>query len=594
MKKTVLEKTQMILYIFLLAFFAVLAIPVCWNGASKDNGGILVFFMSLALCFGFVLIKHVCEKINDSYYKWLVAGSWVLLLVLQMLFLTGARNLLRYDALNVYDEAVSFFYDGGISPDTKDGYFSRYANNYPITILTFLFLKIGRMFRIVAPDFHNGIYYLQWINLVMIDITVLFGFLFVRDLLKKKSLAVCYMLFAVISPTTYVWIPYYYSNTLAMPFYMGALWLIGRWLFKEDSPEGKKISKKNICMLMIAGVAGYLGFAVRATVGITLIALFLGCLVGLKKIKKEHVIGAGIIVLGFFIGMAAMKPVTNKYVQFDYSASAFPVSHWLMMAASGDGGYNKKDEVFTSGFATAGERSEATKEELGRRLSELGADGVVKLAFRKMFSTFCDGTADYVAMLSISDDYNGLYRYVYGDRNLWLTWYMQAVYLASVMSAVFCAVLLVAGRKFHPCSIVIINMLGAFLFYMLWEAGSIYSMSFFPLFYMAIAGGMDFNVPVLEKCSVKVLYVMPIIIWMVILAVNISRSAIMSKDKTLIYQVNQYIFETDHYQPCSDGITLRQSFKSCGDFEYIAIQARNPLGAQNDSVYRIVLEDGNK
>lgn len=58
-----------------------------------------------------------------------------------------------------------------------------------------------------------------------------------------------------------------------------------------------------------------------------------------------------------------------------------------------------------------------------------------------------------------------------------------------------------------------------------------------------------------------------------------------------VYQVNQVMFQTDHYQSCSDGMLLQQTFESDGIFNCISVQARNPQGEMNDSVYAVTLED---
>ncbi len=572
-----------------MGIFTFFSIAIYSHTMLEGNGAIFIIIASIALYVVFVLLRHGLENISDQNYKRCLAVCWTMLLVVQVVFLVFSRNLLRYDALNVYDEAVSFFYDGGISPETNDGYFAKYVNNHPITIITFVFLKIGRILGVVAPNFQNGIYYLQWINMFAIDAALLCGFLFVRDLLKSKALSICYMLFVVLSPLTYVWIPYYYTNTISMPFYMIALLLLCRFLFLDKNGEKKTVTKKEMGLLAFAGICAYLGFAIRATVGITLIALVVGCVFGLTKVEKKHLLGVAILLMGVIIGLSSMKIISHKYVKFDYSDSAFPVMHWVMMGTKGNGTFNKKDENFTAYFTTAEEKSSATKAQLSSRLHELEVDGTIKLVFRKLFVTFGDGTGEYTHMLSISDNYDGLYRYVYGDKNHWLIWYTRAMYLASILASIVYAVSLFNRKKFEPCGIVLINILGAYLFYMLWESGSVYSISFMPLFYIALIGGINFENATLQKYSQKALGVVAVAVWCVVLAISMICSAKISKDNVLLYQVNQYMFQTDHYQPCSEGITLCQTFESDGPFDCIAVQARNPEGKLNDSIYQMSL-----
>ena len=575
-----------------MGIFAFFSIAIYSQAMLKGSGAIYILIGSVALYSVFVLLKHSFEQMTDADYKRMLYIGWAVLLVLQVVFLLLSRNLLRYDALNVYDEAVSFFYDGGISPETNDGYFAKYANNHPITILTFVFLKIGHMIGIVAPDFHNGIYYLQWINLVAIDVALFSGFLFVKDFFKSKSLNLCYMLFVVFSPLTYVWIPYYYTNTISMPFYMLALFLLCRFLFVDRDGEKQPLTKKDICLLALAGAFAYVGFSIRATVVITLIALVMGCILGIRKIEKKYFIACFIVLFGVMVGVVSMKFLSNKYVKFDYSDSAFPVTHWVMMGTKGVGTFNKKDENFTAYFVTAEDKSNATKSLLKSRLQELKVTGTVKLAFDKMHVTFGDGTGDFTHMLSISERYDGIYRYVYGDKNHWLVWYTQSMYFASMLASIIYAVSLLIKKQFHPGGIVLINLLGAYMFYILWESGSVYSISFMPLFYIALVGGINIKNKTLEKYTSQKLGGVAIAAWCMVMAVHIIRSLQASQGNELIYQVNQYMFQTDHYQPCSSGITLQQTFASQGEFDCIAVQARNPEGKLNDSIYRIDLKNG--
>lgn len=558
-----------------------------YNEMSPWKRGILFILLITCVIIFFTFLKHLYQRFFKQIdYRILVGFVWGLLILLQIVFLLCSRNLLRYDALNVYDEAVSIFYDGEISGLTKGGYFSYYSNNYPIAVITFAFLKIGRLLHIVDRDFGNGLLFLQFINLAAVDIAYLFGYLFIKDHFKSRSLGFSYLLFLLLSPLTYVWLPFYYTNTLSMPFYMGGLWLVCRCLFGAYQKWNPK--KKAFCFL-ISGFFFYIGSAIRATVVITIIALVISLF--FYKMNKKDWIQLVAFILGMVIGFGSLTPLIHKYVKFDYSDSAFPVIHWIMMGAGGEGTYSKKDEEFTAQFETAQEKQDADKALFNQRLTEMGVMGTIRHAFGKVFLTFGDGAGCYTKELSISEHYGTLYRFVYGDRSQNIYLISQIMYLAALLGGIISAVYMLRKKEFHPIFIVLINILGAFFFYMLWEAGTVYSIGFLPLFYIALAGGIH---ACASYTPIKVPHLKPAAAGLFII-IMMAESMIWlhstGEQEELTYQVNQFMFQTDHYQACSDGIVLQQTFQSTGLFDHVAIQARNPLGRENDSIYSIELRD---
>lgn len=604
MKKLSGHNIQQILGKLIIVCFLLLATIIFLNGIFNWNAGVTAYnnmsrwlrgtlFLLAAVgtvfFFGGTLHFFCCYS-NRFSYRTIITAVWILLVVLQLIFLCNAGNLLRYDALKIYDEAVSIFYDGEISPTTKEGYFSYYANNHPIVIITFLILKVGRLLHIVAADFGNGIFFLQLINLMAIDVALFFGYLFIRDVLKKKTVGFVYMIVALVSPLSYIWIPFYYTNTLCMPFFMAGLWLAFR--FGKMQKHGDR-KRKNMVLLWAAGVFLGIGFMIRATVIITIIALFLAHLfmpgiceprdVNRKEFAKKCFLQLIIFAMGLLLGAYSLRPFTNKYVRFDYTHTAFPTVHWLMMGADGEGTFNKKDEAFTAYFTTAEDKRNADKIVLKERLQEMGAGGTIVHAIGKMCLTFSDGTGNYEQELSISDRYGSFYRYVYGDCNEGVKTCLQILYMTVFLCAILTAVRLLKEKNISHEFVIILNLLGAFLFYMLWEAGSIYNMGFMPLYYIILACGV--SCPIFKKrVTVSVLAVT----FLILVYFGQNKS-----DNELVYQVNQYMFQTDNYCECTDGMLLEQTFESEGSFDHISVQVRNPLAMENDSIYELTLLEEN-
>lgn len=616
------DKIMRVIYLIGSIVFLFLGGYVLYNGIffwSEGNfvyenlpvavRGIMTIFCMVSLGCLFRGSYLLLDKLTKEQHKMVGICLFGLLFILQFLFLFGTKPLLRYDALKVYDEAVSFFYDGGISPDALEGYFVRYTNNYAITFITYILLKLFSFLSLLKEDFSNGIFLLQVVNILVVDCGFYFGHRFVSDFGDKKA-GVIYNLFLLLSPLSYVWVPYYYTNTLAMGLSMIGIYMVICLLkrFGSNGYKEKKGTKRQLAVWFFCAFFAFfllfLSFYIRATIVIAFVALVLYVVMMPKSnISIKSVVlllAAGILALLCVHGSFAV--LEKKYVPFDKKQGAFPAVHWIMMGAAGNGMYDMKDEYYTMSFEDPVERKEADVKLLKERVKQLGGWGLARLYMSKLARTFSDGTGQFNGTeLSISDSYSPLHQMVYGKGYEVVRYFAQIMYLTSLMEALIVTVLTLIKRRHLDFFFIMIQVVGAYLFQMIWEAGAIYcigSMTFMAvLFGFGISlwgeeSALKSNDDVYKKRAAKpflqkISYASGAISVIVLLSTMGYFAVLRSEAENI--SVNQYLFQSNAYISCTKELVLTQSFQTEKSFDKIGVRIRNFIGEVNDSVYKIGL-----
>ena len=550
--KRYLWKASLLLFI-VLSCYVVFCGVFFWDGLDacyekKDTllRGAQMMLALFSLGSIWLFLCRLMRRLGDRTVKILSVMLLILIPMLQLFYLLQEPCLLRYDALKVYDEALSMLSDGSISAQVFDGYFARYTNNYGITIFAYLILKVASIFHILADDYHNALLLLQIVNLIFTDLAFFLGWLLLRhcagffladpdhisdpiepDLdsdrtnLDKSSLhrtnlnkpdwssrgaeeraGLLYLLFILLSPLSFVWLPFFYTNSISMVFAMGTI-----YTFYEIFVKGNR----NPLLSLGSGFLIVIGFSIRATQVIVCIAalLYLLLTAGFQSPKKHDAqaqkqpwknrqlyLSCVLLLFGMCIALGGCKILSEKYTINDPDAK-FPAIHWIAMGlntASG-GTFDTLDELYTMQYPTAAEKKEADMLLLKERLQELGISGVCRLYFDKLRLTFSDGTGAYPTELSISDRYDDWYQNVYGNNRFYLQYYCQLTYLLALCFCVCGAWTMIRKKETFgsPAYCIYIALLGAFLFHMIWEAGTIYSIGFTFLVYAGFGFAMAFD-----------------------------------------------------------------------------------------------------
>ena len=140
---------------------------------------LFVLVFALFLCAALLLLRRLMRKLSEKNLKRLALLCMLLLAGGQLLFLALIQPQLRYDPLKIFDMAVEMLRTHTISGTYETGYFARYTNNYPLTILTYWFLLLLSKLGVPESWFMPAV---QIVNIVCITLSIWLGYRIAKEL----------------------------------------------------------------------------------------------------------------------------------------------------------------------------------------------------------------------------------------------------------------------------------------------------------------------------------------------------------------------------------------------------------------------------
>ncbi|HIR96504.1 MAG TPA: hypothetical protein IAD39_01410 [Candidatus Merdisoma faecalis] len=585
---------------------------------------LFVLVFALLLCAALLLIRRLLARFSEKNLKRTAFLCIFLLAAGQLLFLGLIQPQLRYDPLKVFDMAVEMLRTHTISGTYETGYFARYTNNYPLTILTYWFLLLLSRLSVPESWFMPAV---QLVNVGCITLSIWLGYLIAKEL-KGRLFAVFYLAVCVLCPLSYVWAGYFYTATCSMPCLMGILYLYLRLRrsragkntrdsadSKESAGSEKPAGRRRIFLCALLGVVSILGFKLRATAAIALIAVALDALLRFWRQKKQNgcflssalvlkaktwLLPGAAFLLTAALTLGLFSAAVNRYVDFDYKNTGFPTVHWVMMGARWDGSFDQNDEFYTSSFETKEEKTAADLKVLKERIAEAGPLGLVSLAGRKLLNTWVDGTDSYLAENSYAR-YSKVYDYLIGDKSGFLTLYSQAFRALNMLAMGLCALLAFVRLKRHkeypPLFLIQLTVLGCMAFHLIWETNPLYSISFTFLCLILLADGISSlrespaMILVLKKSWIGCAAGFALLAALLFLG---KKELVDTPIEAWDYSVNQYQYAGgyDGYVTSYDQ-TYVQTFTTDKPFNRVSIQVINPVGPYNQSAFTVRITDEN-
>ena len=430
--------------------------------------GLPIFFGAVLLLLLFLFAYRFLNGQTERFLSRSAAVLWILIPVLQAVFILLLHNNVRYDAYWILDQAVEMLDTHQFSDTISNGYFTQVPNNYGLTILTYWFLSLMKALGLPASCFMRAV---QFFNMLFLDLSLLFVFLSIRKL-KGQAASVFFLFFCALTPYVYVWAPYYYTSTTSMMFACAAVWI---WLCIRDSA-----SVRRQCLLsVLLGILCVTGFKVRATSLIAYIAIALFWSVRHKTGSlKKYVRPILVFVFSAFLAFCAWKGIVAHYVPFDTTDTALPVTHFMMMGTQGNGSFHMDDLRYTVSLPTAEEKISGTLSVIRERLSENGFQGNIRLLLDKQLNCWTDGTDSYTAELSLCSDFGFLHPYVTGSKSVFLASYAQMFRSLQLLGVSLFCIFSLARRKAGDMFLLALNLLGGMVFHLLWETSPLYSIAF--------------------------------------------------------------------------------------------------------------------
>ena len=411
-----------------------------------------------------------------------------------------------------------------------NGYYSRYANNL---FLTYIFLNVYKIGEVIGIQ--NGYFLLLFIQSIMFSVG---GFLIykIADMYfkeKYKIYSICtwiiYMLIVGLSPH----IVLTYSDGIGMFLSLILTYIIFKLEKNKDIKKDKnkinddkeknkllqKSSISRIILILLFTNLSILGYYIKPQIIIISIAYVIikivhisyltymviknknedrenGRRVRKERIKKEIIyyiiLSILIIITGCIIYTYIRKANNSMGINVD-KEKRFNITHYAMLGwnTESKGVFTVKDENFSGKYEKLKDREKANIEELKRRITEMGLGGVINQIARKILTNYNDGTFSGVAtFVYIRKEYNieGINKelseflkniyYENGKYNMIYTQIMQCLWIGILIFNMFSY----NDGKSTKISIVILGIIGLFIFEILFEARSRYIFIYVPLY----------------------------------------------------------------------------------------------------------------
>ena len=499
------EILNKIFHIFFLVGFGGIFFCILFYGFEDEKKGfstrervfVVVGFALLLIVFSavYVFIQNYNPKsrikrkkeLTDKHINIVIFSIVGLMLILQVVagYLIEMEPVTDMNYLNRYafDFAKTGNYDL-IQKDYENGsvYLVRYPNNLAITFLLSVIYRIGYLILGYIPTFSPVI-----VNAFAINVSVLFTVLLAKKIFgNRKALMVLFLCF-IFAPY-YTYVPYYYTDSLSMPFCVVSVYLFV-CAIKSESKYKKYI------MLAISGALMFIGFKLKGSV---IILLAVAIIYIVLKFKLKQILCFTLALVAGFgsIGTVYTVGLNNSGIisEAQYEESQYPVTHWIMMGLKGSGHYNLADSNYTESFPTKQEKQDANIEEIKQRIEDFGFVGLTKHIVKKAVWTWEDGTyfishhiqnpvrENFVHSFVLTDGENYLLFYIYScGFQLFLIFMMLLSILKGCFNSKIDILTLFKGIVF-----------AAFIFFIIWETRSRYLYNFTPIFILLSIDGLSF------------------------------------------------------------------------------------------------------
>ena len=448
------------LLIFTIICFSISLIGAIffYTNRSYDYLNPLVLIVG-SIVYLLLLIKlyKVIIKLDDKKKKIIVGILLGLQFILLLISAFVISSIPQVDLIHILTEINSLNDTGSI---LNSVYYSVYPNNRFLLIILYGLQKI-------IPISNQILFSL--LSTICISVMSLFTYKTVNkvwDLNKGLlSLFIC-----VLSPIFYLYVSYYYTDVLMLPFASILIYLIVK-------TKDEKNLKSNVLYGILIGIIAIIGYKIRAVAIFILVAYFVyliftkKILIVLKKFAP--------IIIGAILTITCIGTIENKFFTNVNVDKEFPMTHWIMMGVNEKsyGYYSEDDYNLSSSASNVSERTDLNIKEIKNRLSDLGPFGTVKLLVVKLVSVWGKGDYSYQKYLELVNDFNPSYSYLLEDKNIVINYLLQFSKIVVMFMAIISLInIYKSGKK----SIIAISLFGAVFFYLVWEVCPRYGLSFLP------------------------------------------------------------------------------------------------------------------
>lgn len=380
-------------------------------------------------------------------------------------------------------QSLPDFLDDGV-PQVWGAYYVICNNNLGLALLLTGWFKIMGMFGI-APNTETGIYAGIVLNVLMIFAAVVLVCLLARRILRSNSAVALAFLMCVGFLPFILWAPCFYSDTLSLPF--GLLALLLWTYYRKEKQTGKRV-----LLLVLMAAAAFVGYAVKGSVAVVLIALLIQLF--LEKSPKQAALGGVTLLLVFALCLSGYK-AWQKSGLLDFSvedAEGFPIELWFAYGSTGDGNYSDAICQAAKDLPNMDQRRQMLRKQIADNYASYTPVGLADFMTRKASITWGNGLYDAQEFLATPLKANWTHRFILAGQ----PGYMPMVYYCQAYQFLLMALVLAgaihAAVTARPGTLTLarIGVFGLVLFLSLWETKARYSFNFAPILILLAAAAL--------------------------------------------------------------------------------------------------------
>ncbi len=456
--------------VFALTFAAVAAVSLLYHDNPFLEMGIpQLALVTLVLLAGALLGAALWRKHGRAPRKEkkvigvLLGLYFAAQLIFGLLMQVGMGH--TWDYAVVCRAARDFVLDGTPPGD----YFALFSNNGPLFWLYVGVFSVQHLFGVT--NFMPGLVVL---NAAVVNLSLGMYYLCARRLFGTKW-ALPALIAAMLHPALLLYTPIAYTDTLTLPFATGAvlLWLRAR----SAQAEGKPVLREAAAAFTLVAV----GAALKFSVAILAVAFLIDLLLLWRGRAR---FAAAALCVGCFALLWSGISAASSAAMPDFEEEGVPFTHWIMMGLHGNGGYWDPDYQLTLQYDSYEARAAFTREEILRRLKEMGPGGLAAHTLEKLSYIVSDGCCYAQEKLNRNPLYvNPLHRFIIpGEPYSGFLYYAADGY--QLLLWILCAAggLLAFLRRDERGVAIHLACFGLLLFLLIWEARSRYLVNFLPLY----------------------------------------------------------------------------------------------------------------
>lgn len=541
---------------------------------------------------------------NQKAQRILIVAASVVAILVQGYFLFYIRSCYKWDSGFVIGGATSLVETGSVAEQAYY-YLSVYPNQNTFVCMTAALIKLGDCLGIAVCD--RPLFW-NLFNTVCMDISLVLSMAVIKKWkpgLSNRQLTRMFLMM-LCNPFLYLGVSYYYTITLSLPLTMGFILLV---INKGDEEKKGKNTGYGFLKWVVAGGLLGVGYQLRATAIILAIAASLTGAYAMLSHKKDACVKGMVkwvtIAISAILVASSLQYGQEKYIGIDTEDTAFPTTHWLMMSLTMPGSHNGEDEAYTASFPTKEEKQEAVRERLLQKLETMSAKDFISLAKTKVQNTFGNGTNGYGVFLAEALRTDGLYESIFGGHKDFTVLWHQGYYLFMLLGILLYTWKWLRHRKDDTGLFLLLILLGAILFYVLWEASEQYSVPFMMVMYVIALIGMnpwseeyEETIPkVMDKFIKKgqniawvvgVACALLVLIWGIVRFPQYTRTEHTQSYKAAVQILANTSFLVDDNQELKQTLALKRPFNR------LVIQWRNPYMEESSASYRMELREMTK